>query len=59
MLEYNYKSLSFIDKFMDIISSIIVNMIVIIMATKLFINISVDSNLYLFITAILLMLMNQ
>ena len=59
MLEYNYKSLNVIDKILDIISSIIVNMIVLIMATKLFRNISVDNLFYLFITSLLLMLMNK
>ena len=59
MLEYNYKSLSIIDKFLDIVSSIVVNMIVVIMATKLFRNISVDNMFYLFITATLIMIMNK
>ena len=35
MLEYNYKSLKFIDKILDIVSSIVVNMIVIIMGIML------------------------
>ena len=59
MLEYDYKYLRFKDKLLNIISCIVVNMIVIIMATKLFRNISVDNILYLFITAILLMIMNK
>lgn len=59
MLEYNYKSMSFKDKLLDIISIILVNMIVIIMATKLFININVDNIFYVFITAVLLMIMNK
>ena len=59
MLEYNYKSLSIIDKILDIVSSIVVNMIVVIMATKLFRNISVDNMFYLFITATLIMIMNK
>lgn len=58
MLEYN-KNRTSKDLILDIISTIIVNMIVIIMANKIFKNIYVDSVLYTFIASILLMLFNK
>ena len=59
MLDYSYRSISLKNKILDIISSIIVNMIVIIMATKIFRSISVDGIFYTFLTALLLMIMNK
>ncbi len=58
MIEYNRK-MTVIDFILDIISTILVNMIVIIMATKIFKNIYVDNILYTFIVSILLMLFNK
>lgn len=58
LLEYN-KNITNKDKILDILSTIIVNMIVIIMATKLFKNISVDGIYYTFLTALLLMIFNK
>lgn len=58
MLEYN-RDISFRDKVLDILSTILVNMIVIIMATKLYKNISVDSVFYTFLVAVLLMMFNK
>lgn len=58
MLEYN-RNISIKDRVLNIISTILVNMIVIIMATKIFQNISVDSIFYTFITALLLMIFNK
>ena len=58
MLEYSKKR-NGIDLILNIISSILVNMIVIIMATKLFRNISVDNTFYVFLVSVLLMIMNK
>ena len=58
MIEYN-KNNDMKDIIMDIISNILVNMIVIIMATKVFKNISVDSVFYTFLVAVLLMIFNK
>ncbi len=58
MLEYN-RNVTLRDKVLDILSTILVNMIVIIMATKVFKNISVDSVFYTFLVAILLMAFNK
>lgn len=58
MIEYN-KNNDMKDKIMDIISNILVNMIVIIMASKIFKNIYVESVLYTFIASILLMILNK
>lgn len=58
LLEYN-KNITTKDKILDIISNIFVNMIVIIMATKIFKNISVDGVFYTFLTSILLMIFNK
>ena len=58
MLEYN-RDISIKDRVLNIVSTILVNMIVIIMATKIFQNISVDSIFYTFITALLLMIFNK
>lgn len=58
MLEYN-RDISIRDKVLDILSTILVNMIVIIMATKLYKNISVDSVFYTFLVAVLLMIFNK
>ena len=59
MLEYNYGGLSSKDKVLDFISNVIVNMIVIIMATKIFRDINVDNVFYTFITSILLLVFNK
>ena len=53
------RDISIKDRVLNIISTILVNMIVIIMATKIFQNISVDSIFYTFITALLLMIFNK
>lgn len=58
MIEYN-KNNDMKDIIMDIISNILVNMIVIIMASKIFKNIYVESILYTFIASILLMILNK
>lgn len=58
MLEYN-RNISIKDRILNIVSTILVNMIVIIMATKIFQNISVDSIFYTFIAALLLMIFNK
>lgn len=58
MIEYN-KSNDIKDIIMDIISNVLVNMIVIIMASKIFKNIYVESVLYTFISSILLMILNK
>lgn len=58
MLEYN-RNVTLRDKVLDILSTILLNMIVIIMATKVFKNISVDSVFYTFLVAILLMAFNK
>lgn len=58
MLEYN-REISTRDRILDILSTILVNMIVIIMATKVFKNISVDSVFYTFLVAVLLMIFNK
>ena len=58
MLEYN-KTISSKEKILDIISNVLVNMIVIIMASKVFKNIYVDGVYYTFLVAILLMIFNK
>lgn len=58
MLEYN-KTISFKEKVLDIISVVLVNIIVIIMASKVFKNIYVDGVYYTFLVAILLMIFNK
>ena len=58
MIEY-MKTKDFKDTILDITSSIIVNMIVIIMATKIFKNIYVDGIKYTFLVSILLMIFNK
>ena len=58
MLEYN-RDITLRDKVLDILSTILVNMIVIIMATKIFKNINVDSVFYTFLVAVLLMIFNK
>ena len=58
MIDYN-KVMNTKDIVLDVISTIIVNMIVIILATKLFKNIYVDGLLYTFIVSVLLMIMNK
>lgn len=58
MLEYK-KNFSIKDMFLDIISTVLVNMIVITMATKIFKNISVDNLFYTFLVSILLVLLNK
>jgi len=58
VLEYN-KNISSKEKILDIISTVLVNMIVIIMAGKVFKNIYVDGVYYTFLVAILLMIFNK
>ena len=58
MLEYN-RDIALRDKVLDILSTILVNMIVIIMATKIFKNINVDSVFYTFLVSVLLMIFNK
>ena len=58
MIEYN-KNNDMKDIIMDIISNILVNMVVIIMASKIFKNIYVESVLYTFIASMLLMILNK
>ena len=58
MIESN-KNNDMKDIIMDIISNILVNMIVIIMASKIFKNIYVESVLYTFIASMLLMILNK
>ncbi len=58
MIEYN-KNNDMKDIIMDIISNILVNMIVIIMASKIFKNIYVESILYTFVASMLLMILNK
>ena len=58
MLEYN-RDITLRDKVLDILSTLLVNMIVIIMATKVFKNISVDSVFYTFLVSVLLMVFNK
>lgn len=59
MLGYSYSNMTLKDKVLDIVSGILVNMVVIIMATKLFRNISVENIFYTFLVALLLMIMNK
>ena len=47
------------EKVFNILSNIIVNMIVIFLATKVFRNISVDNIYYTFLVAVLLMVLNK
>ena len=54
-----YKEKDIKDVLLDLISNIIVNMIVIIMANKIFKNIYIDSLLYVFLISILLFIMNK
>lgn len=58
MLEYN-KDISTKNIILDVSSNVLVNMIVIIMATKIFKNISVDSVFYTFLAAMLLTIFNK
>ena len=58
MLEYN-RDITLRDNVLDILSTILVNMIVIIMATKIFKNINVDSVFYTFLVSVLLMIFNK
>lgn len=58
MLEYN-RNINIRDRVLDILSTVLVNMIVIMMATKVFKNISVDSVFYTFLVSILLMVFNK
>lgn len=58
MIEYS-KNITFKEKVLDIISVLLVNMIVIIMASKVFKNIYVDGVYYTFLVAILLMIFNK
>ena len=57
MIEYNKKTIK--SNCLDIISTIIVNMIVIIMATRIFKNIYVENVFYTFLAACLLTLFNK
>lgn len=58
MIEYN-KEKNLKDWILDIVSTLIVNMIVIIMATKIFRNIYIESVFYTFLVALLLMILNK
>ena len=58
MLDYSVKS-TLKKLILDIISKIIVNMIVIILATKVFRGISVDNLFYTFLVSLLLILLNK
>lgn len=58
MIEYKQEK-SIKDIILEIISNIIVNMIVIILASKLFKNIYVENVYYTFIVAILIMILNK
>lgn len=57
MIEYKNKSTK---KFiLEVISNIIVNMIVIFLATKIFKNIYVENLFYIFVTSLILMILNK
>ena len=56
MLDYTRNNKN---KILDILSKVIVNMLVIVMATRVFKNINVDGIFYVFIVSILLMLFNK
>ena len=57
MIEYKNKSTK---KFiLEVISNIIVNMIVIFFATKIFKNIYVENLFYIFVTSLILMILNK
>lgn len=58
MIEYKQEK-SIKDIILEIISNIIVNMIVIILASKIFKNIYVENVYYTFIVAILIMILNK
>ena len=57
MIDYN-KNKDYVKIVLDIVSKIIVNMIVIIMATKIFKNIYVDGLFYTFLVSAFLMILN-
>lgn len=59
MLEYKLVKNTKKDLILSIISNIVVNMIVLLMATKIFKNIYIESVFYIFITSILLLLFNK
>ena len=59
MLEYKYRNKNVREIVLDVVSTLLVNMIVIIMATKIFKNISVDSVFYTFLVSLLLLIMNK
>lgn len=59
MLNYSYNRDNIKSVLLDLISIILVNMIVIIMATKLFKNIYVDNVFYVFLSSLLLMILNK
>ena len=56
MIEYRESKRNIL---LETISTIIVNMIVILLATKIFKNIYVESLLYTFLTALILMILNK
>ena len=58
MIEYN-KNKDLKDLVLDVVSTVLVNMIVIIMATKIFKNIDIDNVFYIFLVALLLMILNK
>ena len=58
MIEYE-KNKNMKDLILDVISTVLVNMIVLIMATKIFKNIDIDNTFYVFIVALLLMILNK
>ena len=59
MLEYKNSTSNFKEILLEITSSLIVNMIVIFLATKIFKNIYVESIFYMFLTSLVLMILNK
>lgn len=59
MLEYKNGTSNFKEILLEITSSLIVNMIVIFLATKIFKNIYVESIFYMFLTSLVLMILNK
>lgn len=58
MLEYKNKEYDIKDIILKVLSTLIVNMIVITLATKIFKNIYVENLFYTFLTALILMILN-
>ncbi len=59
MLEYKLNNTNKKNQFLDLISVLIVNMLVIILATKIFKNIYVENVFFTFLTAFILMILNR